>query len=513
MDYGPRVRKRRDGGRDGGYSSRMRNDHATYYRALAARDRRFDGVFFVGVTTTGIYCRPICPARTPGADRCRFYHHAAAAEREGFRPCLRCRPELAPGLAPMDAPGRLARRAAARIEAGALNDGGGLETLADELGLSSRQLRRVVQQEYGVAPVVLAQTNRLLLAKRLLTETTLPMLAVASASGFASLRRFNALFLSHYGMPPSRIRGAKRGQEPFLQKRFLTPFSSLTLSLAYRPPFAWEGLLGFLAARATAGVEVVGDGRYARTIAVGGARGWIRVAHRPDRSALSVEASSSLLPVLGGLLGRVRNLFDLDCRPDRIEAQLAVDPRLAATVGRFPGLRVPGCVDGFELAVRTILGQRISVAAASTLAGRFAGAFGEPIDTPIVGLDRLGPTADRVAGVEPSEIQALGVAGPRAVAIRELAAAIADGSIGLEPGGDPEAVVADLKRLPGVGDWTANYIAMRALRWPDAFPAGDLGLLKAVGGSSIRKLDAMAESWRPWRAYAAMHLWNSGAKT
>jgi AraC family transcriptional regulator of adaptative response / DNA-3-methyladenine glycosylase II len=485
----------------------MRHDHATYYRALAARDRRFDGVFFVGVTTTGIYCRPICPARTPGADRCRFFNHAAAAEREGFRPCLRCRPELAPGLAPVDAPGRLARRASARIEAGALNDGGSLEKLADELGLSSRQLRRVVLQEYGVAPVVLAQTNRLLLAKRLLTETRLPMLAVASASGFASLRRFNALFLSHYGMPPSRIRGRRAGAAPEADA------ATLTLSLAYRPPFAWDGLLGFLAGRATAGVEVVAEGRYARTIAVGDARGWIRVEHRPDRNAVGVEASSSLLPALGAVLGRVRCLFDLDCRPDRIEAQLAVDPRLAAAVGLFPGLRVPGCVDGFELAVRTILGQRISVAAATTLAGRFARAFGEPIETPIAGLDRLGPTADRVAGVDPSEIQALGVAGPRAVAIRELAAAIAEGAIRLEPGADPVAVIADLKRLPGVGDWTAHSIAMRALRWPDAFPTGDLGLLKALGESSVRKLDAIAESWRPWRAYAAMHLWKSGATT
>jgi AraC family transcriptional regulator, regulatory protein of adaptative response / DNA-3-methyladenine glycosylase II len=487
--------------RGGCYISSMRTDDETFYRALAARDRRFDGVFFVGVTTTGVYCRPICPARTPQRDRCRFFDHAAAAEQAGFRPCLRCRPELAPGHAPMDAPGRLARQAAARIEAGALNDGGSLETLADELGLSSRQLRRVMQQEFGVAPVVLAQTKRLLLAKHLLTETSLPMIAVASASGFASLRRFNALFRTHYGMPPSRIR-RRQADAP-------VDAASLTLSLAYRSPFAWDALLGFLSGRATAGVEVVADGRYARTIAVGDARGWIRVEDRPKKNAVAVEMSGSLLPALAPLLGRIRCLFDLDCRPDRIAAQLAADPRLAAAVSRVPGLRVPGCIDGFELAVRTILGQRISVAAATTLAGRFASAFGEPIETPIAGLDRIQPRPERVAAVDPSEIQALGVAGPRAVAIRELAAAMADGSIRLEPGADPDVAVARLKRLPGVGDWTAQYIAMRALRWPDAFPTGDLGLLKAVGETSIRSLDAIAESWRPWRAYAAMHLWNS----
>jgi AraC family transcriptional regulator of adaptative response / DNA-3-methyladenine glycosylase II len=405
----------------------------------------------------------------------------------------------------MDAPGRVARRAAARIEAGALNDGGSLESLAAELGLSSRQLRRDMRQEFGVAPVVLAQTRRLLLAKHLLTETSLPMIAVASASGFASLRRFNALFREHYGMPPSRLRRrqADAAADP----------SSLTLTLAYRPPFEWGGLLRFLSGRATAGVEVVADGRYARTLAVGGASGWLRVEDRPGRSAVAIEMAASLLPALAAVLGKVRGLFDLDCRPDRIAAQLATDPRLAAAVGLFPGLRVPGGVDGFELAVRAILGQRISVAAATTLAGRFASAFGEPLATPVAGLDRLSPRPGRVAAVDPAEIRALGVAGPRAEAIRGLASAMADGSLRLEPGADPAAAIARLKRLPGVGDWTAHYIAMRALRWPDAFPAGDLALMRAAGTSSARSLDAIAEAWRPWRAYAAMHLWNSGAIT
>jgi AraC family transcriptional regulator of adaptative response / DNA-3-methyladenine glycosylase II len=228
---------------------------------------------------------------------------------------------------------------------------------------------------------------------------------------------------------------------------------------------------------------------------------------------VAIEMAASLLPALAAVLGKVRGLFDLDCRPDRIAAQLAADPRLAAAVGLFPGLRVPGGVDGFELAVRAILGQRISVAAATTLAGRFASAFGEPLATPVAGLDRLSPRPGRVAAVDPAEIRALGVAGPRAEAIRGLASAMADGSLRLEPGADPAAAIARLKRLPGVGDWTAHYIAMRALRWPDAFPAGDLALMRAAGTSSARSLDAIAEAWRPWRAYAAMHLWNSGAIT
>jgi AraC family transcriptional regulator of adaptative response / DNA-3-methyladenine glycosylase II len=478
----------------------MRIDTETCYRALAARDVRFDGLFFVGVTTTGIYCRPICPARTPRSDRCQFFPHAAMAERSGFRPCLRCRPELAPGHAPVDALGRTARLAAARIEAGALNDDGSLETLARELGLSSRQLRRAIRQEFGVSPVELAQTRRLLLAKQLITETSLPLIEVALASGFASVRRFNALFRSHYAMSPSRLRraagiGSSRG--------------SLKLTLAYRPPLAWGAMLKFMAGRATAGVECVSELCYLRTISLGETRGWVKVEPSTGRHALAVEISSSLASVLPTLLPRLRCLFDLDARPDVIESHLGTDPSLAGAIRRLPGLRVAGSIDGFELAVRAILGQRISVPAATTLAGRLATAFGEPIETPFPQLNRLSPAPERLAQAEPDALVALGIAAPRARAICELARAVAERRIELAPGSDPDLTIERLKELPGIGDWTAHYIAMRALRWPDAFPAADLGLLKATGTKSARDLSKQAETWRPWRSYAAMILWNT----
>ncbi len=477
----------------------MRIDTETCYRALAAHDARFDGLFFVGVTTTGIYCRPICSARTPGRDRCRFFSAAAAAEHAGFRPCLRCRPELAPGHAPVDAMGRTARLAAARIEAGALNDDGSLETLARELGLSSRQLRRAIRQEFGVSPVELAQTRRLLLAKQLLTETNLPMIEVALASGFASVRRFNALFQSHYSMTPSRIRRAAGAS---------STRDSLTLTLAYRPPLAWKSLLQFLAGRATMGVEAVVEAQYLRTVRLGATRGWVQVEPSARRNALSVEISTSLAGVLPALLPRLRCLFDLDARPDVIADHLSADPRLARAASRLPGLRVPGSFDGFEMAVRAILGQRISVPSATTLAGRLAAKFGELIDTPLPTLNLVSPSPERLATVEPGELSSLGIAAPRARAIVELARSVVDRRIDLVPGADPDLTIARLLELPGIGDWTAHYIAMRALRWPDAFPAADLGLLKAAGLKSPRELTRLAESWRPWRSYAALYLWN-----
>jgi AraC family transcriptional regulator of adaptative response / DNA-3-methyladenine glycosylase II len=478
----------------------MRIDSETCYRALAARDVRFDGLFFVGVTTTGIYCRPICPARTPRSDRCRFFPNPALAERAGFRPCLRCRPELAPGNAPVDAVGRTARRAAALIEAGALNDCGSLETLARELGLSSRQLRRAVRQEFGVSPIELAQTRRLLLAKQLLTETRLPLIEVASASGFASLRRFNALFRSHYKLTPSRLRksaGASASAE------------SLRLTLNYRPPLAWDALLRFLSGRGAAGVECVAGNAYLRTIRLGEHRGWIRVEPVPGRAALAVELAASLVPVLPPLLSRIRGLFDLDARPEMITAHLAGDRALEPRLATLQGLRVPGGIDGFELAVRAILGQRISVPAATTLAGRVAGAFGEPIATPHPALQLVSPGPERLAAIPMESLAALGVALPRARAIVALAQTVSEGRIDLSPGADPEAAIERLRQLPGIGDWTAQYVAMRALRWPDAFPAGDLGLLKASRLRSPRELTTASEAWRPWRAYAAMVLWNS----
>jgi AraC family transcriptional regulator, regulatory protein of adaptative response / DNA-3-methyladenine glycosylase II len=482
----------------------MRIDDETCYRALSARDPRFDGVFFVGVTTTKIYCRPICPARTPGRDRCQFFPDAALAEKAGFRPCLRCRPELAPGHAPVDAVSRIARIAADRIEAGALNDRGSVEKLARDLGLSARHLRRAVRREYGVSPIELAQTRRLLLAKQLLTESDLPIVRIAFASGFESIRRFNALFQSHYRLTPSRMRRSP----PKAQGR-----DSLRLTLAYRPPLPWDALIGFLANRITAGVERVEGQAYLRTVQIGPHRGWLKVEPIARRNALAVELCLGLIPALADVLARLKNVFDLSARPDTIAGHLRHDTRLAGTVDRFPGLRVPGAFDGFELATRAILGQRVSVRSATTLAGRLASQFGEPIETPFPGLDRLSPSAVRLADSSESELSALGIALPRAAAIRTIAGAVARRELDLQPGPDPDAAIAALQEFPGLGDWTAQYIAMRALRWPDAFPSGDLGLLRAAGVTSARALRDTAEAWRPWRSYAAMYLWTTGMTT
>jgi AraC family transcriptional regulator of adaptative response / DNA-3-methyladenine glycosylase II len=472
------------------------------YRALATRDARFDGLFFVGVTSTRIYCRPVCTARTPGADRCRFFPSTAAAEQAGFRPCLRCRPELAPGHAPIDAVGRWARAAAARIEAGALGQGQTLDDLALELGLSARQLRRVVRHELGVSPVALAQTCRLLLAKQLLTETRLPIIEVAFASGFGSVRRFNALFRARYRLNPSRFR---RAGEPAAVE---TP---LRLTLAYRPPLAWAELLRFLAGRALAGIERIAGGAYLRTVAVGPHRGWLKVEPGGSSNALAVEFSAELAPALATLLPRLRHLFDLNARPDPIDSHLGGDPRIGPLVRQCPGLRVPGAFAGFDIGWRAIVGQRISVRAATTVAGRLAAAFGEPIATPDPQLSRLAPTPERVAEASVPDLMAFGLARERALAIRTLAQAVAERRLRLEPGADPETVIDQLEDLPGIGEWTAQYIALRALSWPDAFPHGDLGLLRSLDETSSTRLRTLADAWRPWRAYAVMHLWNRPA--
>lgn len=480
----------------------MSPEAAAHYAAYTARDPRFDGVFFVGVTSTGIYCRPVCTARTPRASNCRFFDSAAAAEKASFRPCLRCRPELAPGNAPVDDAHRIAQLLVQQLDEGALDGTASLEQIADRFGWSSRQIRRIVRRELGVSPIELVQTRRLLLAKQLLAETSLPMGEVASASGFSSLRRFNDAFSRRYSMPPSRFRKAVDGRGLTSAGR-----DEIRLQLVYRPPFDWAGMLDFLGGRAMAGVERADEGVYRRTVSLRGRSGWIDVRHLPDRRALLVELSSSLTSVLPALLGRLRNLFDLSARPDVICATLAQDERLAAAVERTPGLRIPGAFDGFEMAVRAILGQQISVRAATTLAGRFVQAFGEPLDTPHVGLDRLSPTAERVGALDPGEVAALGVVRTRARSIITLAREVASGRLLLEPGANPDQTMDKLVALPGIGPWTAHYIAMRALRWPDAFPKEDVVVRKALGGVTARQAEELSQRWRPWRAYATLHLW------
>jgi AraC family transcriptional regulator of adaptative response / DNA-3-methyladenine glycosylase II len=485
----------------------MTTDAKARYRALVARDRRFDGLFFVGVTSTKIYCRPICAVRTPKEVNCRFFDSAQAAEQGGFRPCLRCRPELAPGSAPTDDAQRIAQAIVQRLEDGTIGADAGLEELAAHFELSSRQIRRIVQNELGVAPIQLLLTRRLLLAKQLLTETTLPVTEVAFASGFASLRRFNDAFRRRYGLAPTRLRkraGTEGGGSGEV--------STLTLRLDYRPPYDFAGLLAFLRNRALAGVEWVTDDAYARTVRLGDRTGWIRVtqAQTKDKPQLRLELSHSLLPVLPALLRRVRDLFDLAARPDVIAAQLRRDPILAPLVKANPGLRVPGAFSGFEMGLRAILGQQVTVKAATTIAGRLVATLGERIATPFPALTRLSPTPARVARATVDDLAAHGIPGARCKSLVALAKAQLSGALPLEDGvhPDPDAAIAKLAELPGVGAWTAHYIAMRALRWPDAFPSGDVAVRNNLGGVSTKAADEMSQAWRPWRSYAVLHIWN-----
>lgn len=477
-------------------------DADTCFRALVARDPRFDGAFFVGVKSTGIYCRPVCPARTPSRASCRFFRLAAQAEQEGFRACFRCRPELAPGNGVVDAVSRLAGAALARIEQGALN-GGSLESLAGALGVSSRHLRRAFRAELGLTPVALAQSRRLALAKQLLQESTLPIAQVAFASGFESLRRFNAAFQERFDRPPSAVRrahGPRRTSE------------GLALRLDYRPPLDWPRLLEFLGARAAQGVEQVDGATYRRTARIGAHRGWLAIAPDGERAALRAEVSLSLAGALMPLIARLRELFDLDLRPDVVAAALRADPLLSREVDRSPGLRVPGAFDGFEVAVRAVLGQQVTVKGASALAGRLAQRFGEPIETPFPELDRLSPTPQAILDGGAEAVAAVGLPRSRAETLVGLARAAAEGAVDLSRSSDPAEAMSRLREIPGIGPWTAQYIALRSLGWPDAFPAGDLGIRKAVGGLATAEVEARAERWRPWRAYAAMLLWNSLAE-
>jgi AraC family transcriptional regulator, regulatory protein of adaptative response / DNA-3-methyladenine glycosylase II len=459
-------------------------------RALDARDARFDGLFYVGIVTTGIYCRPTCPSRRADPDHRRFFNSAAAAEHAGFRPCLRCRPELAPGRALIDAVSRLAYTAAYRIGAGALN-GRSVADLAAELGVSERHLRRALRRELGVSPVELAQTHRLLLAKRLLAETALSVTDIAFASGFESLRRFNVTFRERYGMSPSAL----RRPSPAREASGAPAGDLLRMTLAYRPPLAWDVLIAFLRRDATPGVEIVEGRRYGRTVRLNGRSGVVFAEDSPAEAQVKVDISPSLLPVLMPLLARLRQLFDLDAQPAVVDAHLERGG-LAALVRRRRGVRLPGALDGFEVGFRILLGD----------AGRAAAALGEPIDTEFPALQRLMPGAERVADAGAQGLVALGVPRRRAEVILAFARAVADGTLRLDPGNDVAETHRALMEI-GIEEQLATTIVMRALYWPDAFPASDRALQDAVGAASPRALRARAEKWRPWRAYAALHLW------
>ena len=471
----------------------MQLDPESCYQALISRDPRFDGLMYVGVSSTGIYCRLICNSRRPLKRNCTFYPNAAAAEQAGFRPCLRCRPEIAPGNALVDSRKRLAVALGRRIEGGALNEIS-VPELAAEMGISDRHLRRVIQEEFGVSPNKLLETQRLLTAKMLLTDTTMPVTEVAYASGFASLRRFNDAFKTNYRLNPSQFRrgaGASKATDRFV------------FDLAYRPPLDWEVLLHFLDRRLFAGVEAIVDSAYLRTVSLGGRSGWIRVKPSSRRHALSVEISPGLGRAIPAILTRVRRLFDLGAEPERIAQRLGELAKLC------PGLRLPGAFDGYEVAIRAVLGQQISVKGATTIAGRFAVAFGEPYETPFPQLWLLMPTAQRVGKASPAAMMKIGVTSGRAKTLLGVSRAMVQDPNLLEPGADIEQAMARLKALPGIGEWTAQYLAMRAFAWPDAFPATDLGIRKALGIEDERKIIAHVEIWRPWRGYAAMHLWRT----
>jgi AraC family transcriptional regulator of adaptative response / DNA-3-methyladenine glycosylase II len=469
------------------------------YQAVITRDARFDGRFFVAVKTTRIYCRPICRVKTPRPENCRFFSHAAAAEAAGFRPCKRCRPELAPGGSPMEARSQLARAAASQIAQDFLTDHS-LGELARELGVTDRQMRRQFREEFGVSPVAFWQTRRLLQAKQLLTDSRLPVISVALASGFRSLRRFNALFKSRYRMSPTALR-----RQPLPRPAGAMPGCSFRLG--YRAPFDWEQLLAFLARRAIPQVEAVANGVYARTVRVTAHgreyAGQIQVRHEAGQQQVVVDLSDPLLPVCAPVLERVKRLFDLEADPQAINAVLGA---LAAC---HPGLRVPGGFDGFELAVRAILGQQVSVAAARTLAGRVALRFGAPLTAAQPALSRTFPQPVSMATAAVEDFIRLGLTRRRAETLRALAATVVAGSLKLEPLGRVDDTLNQLRRIPGLGEWTAQYIALRALAWPDGFPHTDLGLRKALGLADPKAILQRAERWRPWRGYAAMHLWHS----
>ena len=472
-------------------------DSEAAYLAFKARDARFDGRLFVGVTSTGVYCRPVCRVRTPRRENCRFFDTRAQAEAAAFRPCMKCRPEIAPGLSQMDSSRSLAHSAARAIEH-AVHSGEALALprLAGRLGVTDRHLRRIFQAAHGVAPHDYLTTQRLLLAKQLLTDTTQPVTQVAMASGFESLRRFNAAFVERYRFNPTQLR----------RQRAL-PRAEAPLRLAYRPPYDVDAMLQFFAQRQMRGVEQVEGRSLLRTLRWNhrGQRltGWLSATFVLDRHEVHVHASPSLSPVLGAVLQRVRHSFDLDADPSVIDPVLGLLP-----VPLRPGTRLPGSFDGFELAVRVVLGQQVTVKAARTLAQRLIDRFGQAISTPYPALTHLFPDAETIAAADAETIGKLGIVRQRVGALQALASAVIEGRIALHPGAPLLPTMDALRELPGIGEWTAQLIAMRALAWPDAWPASDIRLNNALGVRNLRQVTALAEPWRPWRAYAVMRLWH-----
>ena len=490
----------------------MTFDNDAAYQAILARDARFDGRLFVGVTSTGIYCRPICRVRTPMKKNCRFFSTAAQAEGATFRPCMKCRPEIAPGpglpWTVMDSSRTLACQAANALDSEtAGGDAPSVAMLAERLGVSDRHLRRIFAAEHGVTPVQYLQTRRLLLAKQLLTDTRLPVAQVALASGFRSLRRFNAAFAEGYRMNPARLRKAATGATAPAEE------GAVAVTLAYRAPYDVPALLRFIEQRAIPGIESVVEAGIRRTVRAGtlvAAPGWIEATFSPHAAQVRLRFAPSLAAASGRIVGAARRWLDLDAAPDAIDATLGDIPGA-------PGLRLPVSLDGFELAVRAVLGQQVTVAGARTLAQRLAERFGEPVATPWPGIDRAFPEPAVLAAAPVAAIAELGIIRARAGAIGAIAQSWPALAGQLQPRVDPARLIERLCLLPGIGPWTGHYIAMRALGWPDAFPPNDVAVLKAMGQlfgtTSQREAQARAQAWQPWRSYAVLRLWNTLGKT
>lgn len=482
----------------------MHLDRDACYRAMLTRDARFDGRFLTCVSTTGIYCRPGCPARPPKPENMLFVPSAAAAQQAGFRPCLRCRPETMPEIGAWPGTPSTLRRALALIAEGAL-DAGSVAALASRLGVDEPQLCHLFQQHLSASPNAVAETRRTLFAKQLITDTALPLAEVALAAGFGSIRRLNATFQALYGRPLGSLR----------RSRAAPAGSVVELRLAYRPPYDWDGIIGFLATRAIPGVEAVRDGCYARSITLGGAVGSLTVRPAGKGPALIATIRFPVLAALPVIVARIRRIFDLGANPTLIAEQLSADLHLARLVARRPGLRVPGAWDGFELAVRAILGQQITVAGATKLAGKLVALYGTRLPEPAEGLTHAFPLPEHIADADLA--LTLGMPRTRGAALRGMAQAAAANAHLFDPGRSLDEAIARLVALPGIGEWTAQYIAMRALREPDAFPAADIGLMRAMatqeGRPTAKALLARADAWRPWRAYAALHLWASDPLT
>ena len=484
----------------------MTDDPETLSRAFSSRDRRFEGRFVAGVVTTGVYCRPGCPAPLPKPRNVRFFPGAAAAEAEGFRPCRRCRPEASPGTPVLLGTGATVSRALRLIGSGEAY--AGVEALALRLGVGPRHLRRLFDEHLGASPAAVARTHRTHFARRLLHETDLPVTEVAVGAGFASLRSFHRAILGTFGRPPRDLRKRASGAS---RAPGAPGEGSIRLHLPYRPPFDWEGLLAFLGARALPGVEEVRDGVYRRAVRSGGQGGILSVFPVPGAAVLEVSLPPGSVPDLLPMAGRLERLFDLDADPAAIGADLSRDPLLAPLVARRPGLRIPGAWDPFETAVRAVLGQQVSVRAATTLAGRIVARFGGELPgLPAGGPSRSFPGAAVLAR---ADIGSVGLPASRAEAIRSLARCVAEGRVDLEGARGAAEMERELTALPGIGPWTAQYLAMRVLGEPDAFPDGDLGLVRALerlgAGPARAGLVRRAEAWRPWRAYATLHLWTS----